>query len=200
MKEDVLEQITSDYLNLLGYFTLTNVKYKPNPTDPEWNGRQDGVNSDIDVLGFNPLKKTPHKVIAVSCKSWQEGFWVEFELEAIENNRLISGRERWKTYRELASPKWGRAFQEKIHQLTGQKSFEHWIVCTKLGDPDCKGIWIHNPVFKNNLTPYLRIVSLRDIFTETLRSMTTTPANSELGRLIQLLKIALPDIAEKIKD
>jgi len=30
--------------------------------------------------------------------------------------------------------------------------------------------------------------------------MTTTPANSELGRLIQLLKIALPDIADKIKD
>lgn len=200
MKEDILEQITADYLNLRGYFTLTNVKYKPDSSDPDWNGRRDSVNSDIDVLGFHPRKRAPYKVIAVSCKSWQEGFWAAFELEAIAKNKLISGRERWKTYRELASPKWGRAFQAKIFELTRQTDFEHWIVCTKFGDPDCKEGWIIYPTFKNNLTPYLRIISLRDIFTETLRSMTTTPANSELGRLIQLLKIALPDIADKIKD
>ena len=37
MKEDILEQITADYLNLKGYFVLTNTKYRPSTTDPEWN-------------------------------------------------------------------------------------------------------------------------------------------------------------------
>lgn len=198
MKEDVLEQITADYLNTKGYFTLTNIKYRPEPTDPDWNGKQDGVRSDIDVIGYNPRKRSPHKVIAVSCKSWQEGFWASFELDAIEKKKEISGRQRWKTYRELASPKWGRAFRKKIVELTRQTKFEHWIVCTKFGDPDCESDWINNKDFGKNLTPYLRIVSLRDIFSETLKSMTTTPANSELGRLIQLLKIALPKITDII--
>jgi hypothetical protein len=198
MKEDVLEQITADYLNTKGYFTLTNIKYRPEPTDPDWNGKQDGVHSDIDVIGYNPRKHSPHKVITVSCKSWQEGFWASFELDAIAEKKEISGRQRWKTYRELASPKWGRAFRKKTVELTRQTKFEHWIVCTKFGDPDCESDWINNKDFGNNLTPYLRIVSLRDIFSETLKSMTTTPANSELGRLIQLLKIALPNITDSI--
>jgi len=200
MKEDVLEQITADYLNTKGYFTLTNVKYRPDPTNPDWIGKQDGVNSDIDVIGYNPKKRTPQKVIAVSCKSWQEGFWVSYELDKIKKNAEVSGRERWKTYRELASLKWGRAFRQKIYELTGVTRFEHWIVCTKFGDPDCEQDWVNNKLFKKNLTPYLRIISLRDIFSETLQSITSTPANSELGRLIQLLKIALPDIADRIKN
>lgn len=192
MKEDVLEQITADYLNSCGYFVLTNIKYRPSKADPEWNGRQDGVHSDIDVVGYHPRKAPPKKVVAVSCKSWQEGFWAEFELNAIANGRFISGRERWKTYRELASPKWGRAFRERIFELTRQTKFEHWIVCTKFGDPYKEQDWIDNPSFKNNLTPYLRIISLETIFQETLKNITTTPANSELGRLIQLLKVAVP--------
>ncbi len=193
MKEDILEQITADYLNLKGYFVLTNTKYRPSSTDPEWSSKRDAVYSDIDVIGFHPLKLPPHKVIAVSCKSWQEGFWVEFELKAIAAGKIVSGRERWKTFRELASPKWGRAFRNKIYELTRQTKFEHWIVCTKFGDPSKEGDWVHNPDFHKDLTPYLRIVSLEDIFKETMERTTTTPANSELGRLIQLLKVAIPD-------
>ncbi len=193
MKEDILEQITADYLNLKGYFVLTNTKYRPSTSDPEWSGKRDGVYSDIDVIGFHPRKLPPHKVIAVSCKSWQEGFWAEFELNAIAIGKIVSGRERWKTFRELASPKWGRAFRNKIYELTRQTKFEHWIVCTKFGDPSKEGDWVHNPTFHKNLTPYLRIVSLEDIFRETIEGTTTTPANSELGRLIQLLKVAIPD-------
>ena len=48
MKEDILEQIASDYLNLRGYFTQTNIKYRPDKSEPDWNGRQDGVHSDIE--------------------------------------------------------------------------------------------------------------------------------------------------------
>ena len=200
MKEDVLEQITSDYLNTKGYFTLTNIKYRPDPSDPDWDSNQDSNHSDIDVLGFNPRKRGPQRVIAVSCKSWQGGFFASVELNSISKKKVISGRPRWKPYRELVSPKWGRAFQKKILELTGVDKFEHWIVCTKFGDPDFEIDWTNNKEFKKNLTPYLRIVSLKDIFSQTLKATTTTPANSELGRLIQLLKIAVPDVVEIIKD
>ena len=192
MKEDILEQITADYLNSRGYFVLTNVKYRPSKADPEWHARQDSVRSDIDVVGYHPRKASPQKVVAASCKSWQDGFWAEWELDAIANDRFIGGRERWKTYRELTSPKWGRAFRARIFELTRQTKFEHWIVCTKFGDPENEQDWVNNPSFKKNLTPYLRIISLQSIFQETLKNTTTTPANSELGRLIQLLKVADP--------
>ncbi|MDP6576556.1 MAG: hypothetical protein QF594_01855 [Dehalococcoidales bacterium] len=199
MKEDILEQITADYLNLKGYFVLTNTKYKPSASDPEWNSKQDGVHSDIAVIGFHPCKSPPYKVIAVNCKSWQDGFRAAYELKAIGTGKVVSGGERWKAFRELASPKWGRAFKNKIYELTQQTEFEHWIVYTKFVDP-CKGNdWTSNPSFHKNLTPHLRIPSLKEIFTETMNSMTTTPANSELGRLIQLLKSAIPDFSHSLK-
>lgn len=193
MKEDILEQIAADYLNLCGYFTMTNIKYRPSKTDPEWNGKQDGVHSDIDVIGFNPQEPPPQRVIAINCKSWQDGFWANWEVNTITNRGSISGRERWRSYRELASPKWARAFRSKIKELTGESRFEHWIVCTQFGDPKNERTWTKKPEFRKNLTPYLRIVPLDTIFHETVRQTTSTPANSELGRLIQLLKVALPE-------
>ena len=194
MKEDVLEQIAADYLNLNGYFTRTNIRYRPLKTDPEWNGSQDGVHSDIDIVGFNPLKSPPQRVVAVNCKSWQDGFWAQWEIEMIaDHSRMISGRERWRAYRELASPKWARAFRHKIAELTGESKFEHWIVCTRFRDPENEQAWIKNTEFHRNLTPHLCIVSFDTIFRETVQKTGTTPANSELGRLIQLLKAALPE-------
>jgi len=193
MKEDILEQIAADYLNLRGYFTRTNIKYRPSESDLEWKGKEDSVYSDIDVIGLNPLVLPPHKVVAISCKSWQDGFRAQREIEAIANHtRKVGGRARWKTYRELTSPKWARAFRKKVKELTGESRFEHWIVCTKFGDPECEKAWTHNAEFRKNLTPHLCIVSLDTIFHETAHKIGTTPANSELGRLIQLLKAADP--------
>jgi hypothetical protein len=68
-----LEEIASDYLNLLGYITQTNIKFKPSKTDPEYRGKDNDVNSDIDVLGFNPLISSPGRVVAISCKSYRGG-------------------------------------------------------------------------------------------------------------------------------
>lgn len=193
MKEDILEQIGADYLNLIGYFTQTNIKFRPLKTDPNWNGRKDGVNSDIDILGFNPNKNGFEKVVAISCKSWQDGFWAKWEIENIaDHTRKISGRERWKAYRELSSQKWGQGFRSRIKELTGQSEFEYWILCTKFCDPENESMWTGNTEFQKNLTPYLRIISLDKIFRETSVRLSTTPANSELGRLIQLLKVAMP--------
>ena len=63
-------------------------------------------------------------------------------------------------------------------------------MCTRFGDPEDEEAWTHNAEFRKNLTPHLRIVSLDTIFRETLHKIGTTPGNSELGRLIQLLKAA----------
>ena len=194
MKEDILEQIASDYLNLCGYFTQTNIKYRPDKNDSDWNGRQDGVHSDIDVLGFNPCLSRHKRVVAVSCKSWQGGVCPQWGIEQIKSGKQVSGRERWKTYRELVSPKWGRAFRGKVKELTGESSFEYWMLCTKLDDDDEGKVWTKNKEFRKNLTPHLKIVTLSWIFRETASMISTTPANSELGRLIQLLKAAEPDI------
>ncbi len=196
MKEDILEQITADYLNMLGYFTLTNVKYRPSEDDKDYYSKKDCVHSDIDVIGYNPLNRPPSRVITANCKSWQGGFHAGKEVKAIERDIKVSGRKRWKAFRELASPKWARAFRNKVMKITGQSKFEHWIVCTKFCDPNNEKMWTQNKNFTNNLTPNLRIISMDKIFKETKVRIKTTPANSELGRLIQLLKVASPKLFE----
>ena len=53
MKEDVLEQIVDDYLQMQGYFTTHNVRFNP-PKDEYYVTRDDSVPSDIDVVGLHP--------------------------------------------------------------------------------------------------------------------------------------------------
>jgi hypothetical protein len=73
MKEDVLEQIVDDYLQMQGYFTTHNVRFNP-PKDEHYVAKDDSVPSDIDVVGLHPKLTGPDRVMVVSCKSWQSGF------------------------------------------------------------------------------------------------------------------------------
>ena len=73
MKEDVLEQIVDDYLQMQGYFTTHNVRFHP-PRDQQWVSQTDSVPSDIDVVGLHPRRTGAERVMVVSCKSWQSGF------------------------------------------------------------------------------------------------------------------------------
>ena len=109
MKEDVLEQLVDDYLQAKGYFTTHNVKFKPRKDHPDFISNQDSNYSDIDVVGFNPLEKDPDRVWVFSCKSWQSGLKIKSKLTDIEMNRIRSGRESWKGFRELKKPKWSEA-------------------------------------------------------------------------------------------
>lgn len=68
-KEDVLEQIVDDYLQINGYFTMHNVRFRPAVDHPDYESKKDSVHSDLDVLGVNPNLQGPSRVIAVSCKS-----------------------------------------------------------------------------------------------------------------------------------
>src|SRR4051794_6055007 len=47
MKEDVLEQVVEDYLQLCGYFTRHNLRFKPGRDAPGFVSSQDSVPSDI---------------------------------------------------------------------------------------------------------------------------------------------------------
>jgi hypothetical protein len=173
-----------------GYFTVANMRYKPLSTDAGYNQQQDSVASDIDIIGYHPRCSGPEKVIVVSCKSWQEGFWVKWELDYIKNNRMYAGRERWRTFRELANDKWALAFQRTVRELTGQQEFEYWIACLFLKDPENAHLWTRNPQFQHRLTPHLRFVTLHEMFRNIYSMLTTTPAGSEAGRLIQVMKAA----------
>lgn len=126
--------------------------------------------------------------MAISCKSWQGGFSPEREIENIRKNKKVSGKDSRLRYRELAIKKWAIAFQRKIKELTGKSAFTYAIVATALnGD---KSAWIENNNFKEILTPHLKVIALNDIFDYLNSNMSTTPASSEVGRLIQVLKSA----------
>ena len=49
-KEDVLEQIVEDYLQHRGYFTVHNIRFRPDPAQPDYVTNQDAVYSDVDVV------------------------------------------------------------------------------------------------------------------------------------------------------
>ena len=49
MKEDVLERIVDDYLQMQGYFTTHNVRFNP-PRDRHYVFQTDSVPSDIEGL------------------------------------------------------------------------------------------------------------------------------------------------------
>jgi hypothetical protein len=92
MKEDILEQIVDEYLNLKGYFTVANVRYKPLPTDPGYDKQQDSVASDIDIIGYHPSLSGAKKVVVVACKSWQDGFWAGWEWDYIRSSMQVLQR------------------------------------------------------------------------------------------------------------
>jgi hypothetical protein len=65
----------------------------------EYDTRQDAVHSDIDVIGIHPRLDGARRVIVVSCKSWQSGFRPEYWIDAIAKNKVVSGREAWRSGR-----------------------------------------------------------------------------------------------------
>jgi hypothetical protein len=63
-----------DYLKFNGFFTVHNVKFKPATIHPDYSKANDSVASDVDVIGFHPMREGTERVWVVGCKSWQIGF------------------------------------------------------------------------------------------------------------------------------
>ncbi len=189
MKEDVLEQIVEDYLQHRRYFTVHNVRFRPDQRDTDYKTSLDSVYSDVDVVGYNPRREAPDRVWVVSCKAWQTGFDATAKLKQLRQEAPNPKRETWKHMRELWSPKWARAFHDRIFELTGERSFRYSIAVTRLkGDADA---FANDPTIVSNLAGcHFSFLTLETMWGEVLAELGTTPAPSEIGRLAQLLKAA----------
>lgn len=189
MKEDILEQLVDEYLMHKGYFTMHNVKFKPRSDHPDYVREKDAVASDIDVLAIHPKLKAPERVIAVSCKSWQEGFNPGYSLGCISADKRIGGRTAWLSFRELCSDKWADAFLEAVEMRTGSRQFVYWTAVTRLLNPNSRIVWEENPDFRRRLAGNsIRVVSFAEMLDDVWGQLSKTVAATELGRMIQLMK------------
>lgn len=199
MKEDILEQLVEDYFQREGYLTLHNVKFRPRNTRKDYDAKYDSVHSDIDILGYNPHKRGPGRVVAVSCKSWQGGFpaegfiqKIEDELKKLRAGEKIPGKKQWwKYFRELTVQKWSEAFTEKIKEKTGTGQFTYYLAVTRLKGNQERGAkaWQEHKRFKKALKGNpIKIITVQEILNELWPSIETTMAESEIGRLLQVIK------------
>jgi hypothetical protein len=188
-KEDILEQLVEEFLIHRGYFVRHNVKFLPRKDHADFSSKLDSNHSDIDVLAFNPLRQGADRVWAVSCKSWQSGFDPAVKIEEIEQNKIVSGREAWKGFRELVSPKWSEAFIAAVQKATGESSFTYVTAVTKLIGDAAK--WEQHHSFRRALADNpIKIVTLREMLEEVYGQLKTTLAGTELGRMLQLFRAA----------
>lgn len=187
MKEDILEQVVDDYLQARGYFTRHNIKFRPRKDHRHFVSKDDSVPSDIDVIGVNPHHRGPSRVWVVSCKSWQSGFNVRSKLAELEQNKIRSGRESWRFFRELMMPKWSDAFCEAVFHETGSRAFTYITAVTRLSGDHTE--WENHTRFRKALRGNpIRLLSLSEMVTEILPGITKTPSSSDIGRTLQLLK------------
>ncbi len=180
MINDILEQVAEDYFREQGYFTQHNVKYRPNNT---------GVHSDIDIIGVHPKKSGIEKVIVVSCKSWQVGLDINVYLRLFKEapDTIVGGKKITKTFRELMEENWAKALKKKVYELTGEKKFKFYLAVIKYRGS--KKDWENFSIFKENLPSCeINLIDMKSMVFEIQKFLTTTPANSELSRLLQLIK------------
>jgi len=187
VKEDILEQLVDEYLQHKGYFTRHNIKFKPSENHPDFEKKKDVVASDIDVIGIDPNRRGVDRVVAVSCKSWQSGFNPSSKISEIEGNKTVSGREAWKGFREITKEKWTSAFIDKIEEISGTRKFTYVTAVTVVkGD---RLVWETYEPFRKILQGNpVKILAFSDILDDLLPDLDTTPASSEVGRVLQLFK------------
>lgn len=187
MKEDILEQLVDDYLKFNGFFTAHNIKFLPASDAPDYVKKDDCVASDVDVIGYHPMRTGVDRVWVVSCKSWQAGFDPRERIASIGANKMVSGREAWRSFRELVKKKWADGLIGAVEALTGSAEFTYVTAVTKLrGDA---GIWQEHAPFRDNLRGNpIRILTLQDMLSDLYKHMNTTVASSEVGRLLQVIK------------
>lgn len=188
-KEDILEQLVEEYLIHRGYFVRHNVKFLPRKDHPDFVSNQDSNHSDIDVLAYNPNVQGPARVWAVSCKSWQSGFNPAAKLQEIQHDKIVSGREAWRGFRELCKPKWSEGFMAAVHAATGSTEFTYVTAVTKLvGDAS---VWEQHAPFRAAIgNNPIKVITLMEMLKDVSEELSTTMAGTELGRTLQLFRAA----------
>lgn len=195
MKEDVLEQVVEDYLQLKGYFTRHNLKFKPAKDSDGYISQQHSVASDVDVIGIHPTLSGPARVWVVSCKAWQPGFDAAGKLGELRGTKTNPKRETWRHFRELCRPEWSQAFRAEVEKATGQRDFRYSVAVTRLKGAGHKDQveaarkWLADPIIANNLAGCeFTFLTMQEMWSHLQEELTTTPASSEIGRLAQLLR------------
>ena len=187
IKEDILEQLVEEFLIHRGYFVRHNIKYLPDKNHPDFILNQDSNHSDINVLAFNPNLNGSKRVWAVNCKSWQSGFNPKSTIDAIRRNKQLGRKDAWRGFRELVRDKWSEAFRKVVKENTGTDKFTHVLAVTKVnGD---KEVWEKDSQFlaAMNGNP-IKIITFHEMLTELSNNLDTTPATTEIGRMLQLFK------------
>lgn len=136
------------------------------------------------------MRKGYEKVVVVSCKAYQTGFYADRFLAQLRGEAPNPKRRaRWLSFRELWNPKWAAPFIREVETRTGSDRFTYYLAVTHLrGDPSA---WETDPTIQRNLRGNpLKFLTLESMWARILTTVTTTPAASEVGRLAQLLKAA----------
>jgi hypothetical protein len=189
-QEDILEQIVEEYLTHQGYFVRHNIKYRPADFKQ--------TPSDIDVLAVHPCRKGPERVVAVNVKSWQGGFDFRYQRKQIDDDLEGTNKLGKMRYRELTKPKWSEAFVQKVAELTGTHEFTYLLAVT-LAKGD-RSIWEQSADFKQALRNNpIKVIDLRQMVERILPGITKTPAGTDIGRTLQLLRAAGMDIKKAAK-
>jgi hypothetical protein len=130
--------------------------------------------------------------MVVSCKSWQAGHDPVGYWRDVEAGGKHKGRVAWKAYRELTKPKWGRAFCQKIQEISSRSDFKYLTAVTRLiGGDAAKQVWENHPQARKQLNNNLiEIITIEQMVATMLPAMTSTTEGSMLGRTLQLLKAA----------
>lgn len=200
MKEDILEQLIDGYfLKQPSTFTKHNVKYRPNPgsLSKEIENKY-RVHSDIDIITYNPKTKETN---VITCKSEQGGFHIKDYYKGLSDVRLHnkkkSGKEIWKSFRELTDDIWAKAFRDKIYEETNSKSFNYIIAVTKFRNKDLHEEFCKCKAFLNKLSNNgefkvkISFLTLENLITSIQNSHQNTAVEStEIGRFLQLLNAA----------
>ncbi|QNG35559.1 hypothetical protein F1C76_02105 [Geodermatophilaceae bacterium NBWT11] len=193
----MLEQVVEDYLQLNGYFTRHNLKFRPSKTFPGYSAHEHSVASDVDVIGIHPRRSGPDRVRVVSCKAWQAGFFPAAKLAELREEKANPKRATWRHFRELWRPEWSEAFRDEVEKAAGQRDFHYSIAVTALKGPGsddptaAAAVWSADPTIAKHLDGCsFSFLTMKDMWAHLQASLTTTPAASEIGRLAQLLRAA----------
>jgi hypothetical protein len=200
MMEDILEQLIDGYfLRQQGTFTKHNVKYRPDLEDfKKEDKKKYSVHSDIDIMSINSKTKITN---VVTCKSWQDGFDVDKYLKLLSNPKWhrtkVSGREVWKSFRELTDPIWSKAFRDKIIDESNRQQYNYIIAVTKLKNSSRINDFCNNKNFlkllsdNGKLKVEISFLTLETIITTIQKEPQSTAVEStEIGRFLQLLNAA----------
>lgn len=203
MKEDILEQLVDSYfLRKPATFTKHNVKYRPDLSKMEvYEKKKYSVHSDIDVIAIHVNEKEQRRVSIVSCKSWQNGFDVDYFFENLsdinKHSVKVGTGPIWKKFRELVDIRWAKGFRDAVFQETGSYDFTYYIAVTKLTKTSKINDFQECPFFLENLKEsfenkvVIKFLSLDKMMKEIFKEEHSTKVEStEIGRFIQLIKAA----------